>query len=143
METGPETLRTSTRAPALIAVAEDDDDFRELVCELLRAAGHQVVELEDGFELLDYVDFVKSRELMAMVPDLLITDLRMPGATGLDVVGRGRQLGLACPVLMLTAFPSDELRRRATEVGGVQVLSKPIEAGPLLSAVHAALKARR
>lgn len=135
--------RAPVQTPALIAVAEDDDDFRELLVDLLRGEGHQVVELEDGFELLDYVDFAKRRDIAGGVPDLVITDLRMPGANGLDVVGWGRLVGMACPILVLTAFPGQDVTQRAGYVGGVTVLAKPIEASALLQAVRTALASRR
>lgn len=136
------TQRAPARAPALIAVAEDDDDFRELICELLRGEGHEVVELEDGLELLDYVEFAKRRDLAGGVPDLLVTDARMPGANGLDAAGWGRLGGMACPILVLTAFPGPDVTRRAESVGGVRVLAKPIEAHAFLDAVRTALAQR-
>lgn len=138
----PTPERAQAHHPALIAVAEDDDDFRELIVELLRGEGHQVVELEDGFELLDYVDFAKRREIASGVPDLVITDLRMPGANGLDVAGWGRLVGMTCPILVLTAFPGQDVTQRASYVGGVKVLSKPIEANAFLEAVRTTLASR-
>lgn len=131
--------RGGSPAPALIAVAEDDDDLRELLCDLLRHDGHRVLEFEDGFELLDYVNFTREREVAPKVPDLVLTDVRMPGANGLDVVGWGRLVGMACPIIVLTAFPGPEVTQRAGYVGGVRVLAKPIEPKVLLAEVRAAL----
>jgi two-component system C4-dicarboxylate transport response regulator DctD len=138
----PTPERSQSHHRSLIAVAEDDDDFRELIVELLRGEGHQVIELEDGFELLDYVHFAKRREVAGGVPDLVITDLRMPGADGLDVAGWGRLVGMTCPILVLTAFPGQDVTQRASDVGGVEVLSTPIEASAVLEAVRASHASR-
>jgi len=133
----------TSAAPAVVAIAEDDDDFRELLCELVRAEGHRVLEFEDGFELLDYVNFTREKDVSTHVPDLVITDLRMPGANGLDVVGWGRLVGMACPIIVLTAFPGADVTQRAQFVGGVRVLAKPIEPATLINAVHSSLAGLR
>lgn len=108
-----------------ILVAEDDDEFRLLLLSHLRDAGHHPVELEDGGELEDYLELTLANT--AAMPDLILTDLRMPGASGLEVVARARQHGLRCPIVLLTAFPAPEVYEEADRIGQITVLGKPIE----------------
>jgi len=112
--------------PSRILVAEDDDAFRLLLLAHLREAGHHPVELEDGFELEDYLELTRTTSTVAL-PDLILTDLRMPGASGLEVVRRAREHGLRCPIVLLTAFPAPEVFEEADRIGQVTVLGKPIE----------------
>lgn len=111
--------------PSRILVAEDDDAFRDLLLDCLREAGHIPVELEDGSELGDYLELLETRA--AAAPDLILTDLRMPGRSGLEVVRRAREHGLQCPIVLLTAFPAPEVFEEADRIGHITVLGKPIE----------------
>ena len=110
---------------ARILVAEDDDAFRSLLLATLRNAGHEAVELDDGAELEDYLALASAKLLTP--PDLILTDLRMPGASGLEVIGRARKSGLKCPIVLLTAFPAPEVFEEAERVGQITVLGKPID----------------
>lgn len=127
------------QTPDIVAVAEDDDDLRELICHALRRDGHRVVELEDGLDLLDYMTFAKRLSMPSGLPALVVTDVRMPGANGLDVVAWARLTGLSCPVIVLTAFADDEVLARAKHIGHVAVLSKPVALDEVAAAVRAAL----
>lgn len=118
-----------------ILVAEDDDEMRELLAKTLEHAGYQVVQLEDGAELSDYLELINARSTRASQPDLVLTDVRMPGKSGLDVVRQARQVGLNCPVVVLSGF-ADELRLEAPGLGDTVLLSKPIEVDALLEVVR-------
>ncbi len=111
--------------PSRILVAEDDDAFRLLLMSHLRDAGHHPVELEDGSELEDYLTLSQMKSVT--LPDLILTDLRMPGSSGLEVVRRARANGLRCPIVLLTAFPAPEVFEEAEAIGHITVLGKPIE----------------
>jgi CheY-like chemotaxis protein len=111
--------------PSRILVAEDDDEFRLLLLSHLRDAGHIPIELEDGGELSDYIALTRT-QLIAL-PDLILTDLRMPGPSGLEVVRKARDEGLTCPIVLLTAFPAPEVFEEADRIGHITVLGKPIE----------------
>ena len=106
-------------------VAEDDDDLRELLLTALAADDRQLIEIEDGAELLDYLDFLVTRGVQSYLPDLILTDVRMPGANGLKVVGLARERGVSCPVVILTGFPDDGLLEAAAAISGTWVLGKP------------------
>ena len=125
----------------IVVVAEDDDDLRELLLTALAGDDRQLIEIEDGAELLDYLDFLVARGVQTQLPDLILTDVRMPGASGLQVVGLARARGMGCPVIILTGFPDEGLLEAAAAVGGTWVLGKPqpLEA---IKAVAAAALAR-
>lgn len=118
-----------------ILVAEDDDEMRELLARTLERAGYQVVQLEDGAELSDYLELINVRSSRASQPDLVLTDVRMPGKSGLDVVRQARHVGLTCPVVVLSGFAS-ELGLEASGLGDTVLLSKPIEVDALLKVVR-------
>ena len=107
-------MRITIKAPRIL-VAEDDDAFRILLLSHLRDAGHNPVELEDGAELEDYL--LLMRRKMVSMPDLILTDLRMPGSSGLEVVRRAREKGLECPIVVLTAFPAPTSSPKPTGLG--------------------------
>jgi CheY-like chemotaxis protein len=129
----------ATAGPRIL-VAEDNDDLRDLLANTLERAGYQVVALEDGSELTDYFELVNPRTARTNQPDLVLTDMRMPGKTGLEVVQQARQAGITCPVVVFTAFADDGVRKAAAELGDTVVLSKPIEVDALLGVVRQLLK---
>lgn len=115
-----------------VAVADDDREMRAWLAEELRRAGHEVVECASGIELLEALgnDLCGATRWV----DLAVTDHLMPGFRGLDIVAFLRARHPMLPVLIVTAFPSDDLRS-ATDALGVHVLSKPFEPAALRSVV--------
>lgn len=111
-----------------ILVADDDDDFRSLLIEMLEQAGHRVIEIEDGFELEDYLELSNRSVSRRLQPDVIVTDVRMPGRSGLEVVRDARRAGLMCPVIVLSAYSDEALRDEARALGRMVVLSKPVDA---------------
>jgi len=71
--------------------------------------------------------------------DLTITDYQLPDMSGLDVLAVMRGRAVACPVLIITAYPSPELRATAAERGALDVLSKPFLPSDILALVEQAL----
>jgi CheY-like chemotaxis protein len=109
----------------VVVVAEDDDELRELLVDALSSSDRQVVEVEDGSELLDYIEFIAGRGFEKELPDLILTDVQMPGASGIDVVAWARARGVTCPFVILTGFADEGLLKAAGQVGNTRVLSKP------------------
>lgn len=119
-----------------ILLAEDDDAMRDMIQQVLMRAGHTVVALEDGFELADYVELIRQRGGLE-APDLILSDVRMPGRTGLEVLAQVRARGLTCPVLLLSAFVDDPTREEARRLGAQALLDKPVDMDELKAAVTA------
>ena len=99
----------------------------------------KLIEIEDGAELLDYLEFLVARGVQTHLPDLILTDVRMPGASGLDVVRLARARGVGCPVIILTGFPDDHLLQEAAAIAATWVLGKPQALGAIQAVAAAAL----
>jgi len=119
-----------------VVLAEDDIAMREMLAAVLREGGYQVTTVNDGSEL----------SLLLCEPrpnvrfDLIVTDVNMPGGSGLDVIDQLRHAGDDTPVIVVTAFPQAEIRTRAHELG-LRLLAKPFELEALRAAVDWAIKA--
>lgn len=123
----------------IVVVAEDDDELRELLVESLAGADRQVVGLEDGAELQDYLEFLGSKGVDGTLPDLILTDVQMPGESGLDVVTRARARGVSCPFVILTGYANQRVQETAARLGATQVLRKPKGVGEICAAVERGL----
>jgi CheY-like chemotaxis protein len=117
----------STRRP-LILLAEDDADMRQLIRRALRTELCEVLEARDGIQLVRLLlTRVLNRGPDRTPVDLIISDIRMPGANGLDVIAALRCQDTSTPVILITAFGDAETHREAYELGTVMVLNKPFE----------------
>lgn len=107
--------------PLKILVVDDDRDWGDLVVELLRLDGHNVMLATDGASA-----FTMAREL---APDAVLLDLRLPDLLGYDVALKLREevLPESSTIIMMTADATAELDR-ANAVGVDIVLHKPVEA---------------
>ncbi|MCB9717134.1 MAG: sigma 54-interacting transcriptional regulator [Myxococcales bacterium] len=130
---GPEPELDS---PPRILLAEDDDELRWSLHDFLRCSGYQVVAVRDGHALLEHLGAAVFLEQRDSPPDAIITDMRMPFMTGLQILQKVREREWSTPVVMISAFGDRELRRRATELGAVAFLDKPIDTDALLRVLH-------
>lgn len=71
--------------------------------------------------------------------DLLITDVRLPGMSGFDLIRRAQRLGLKLPVIMITAYSSAQGRKEAEDLGVFHYFQKPLDTDDVLTAVNKAL----
>ncbi len=124
--------------PARILVAEDDEAMRRVVVETLRKDGHDVSEAADGGRLLVRLSRHLQSEGASLV-DLLVSDVRMPICTGLQIVEQLRAVRCRMPIILVTAFGDEDTRRRARAVGAL-LLDKPFEMQELRSAVEVLLR---
>ncbi|MGE6760292.1 response regulator [Corallococcus interemptor] len=131
--------REETAHAPRILVAEDDDAMRTMLVRTLSRAGYTVVEVEDGFELGDYVAMMQGHGGTLAPPDLIVSDVRMPGRTGLEALGRLRAQGITCPVLLLSAFADEETHAEALRLGARRLLDKPVDMDELKAAVRDAV----
>lgn len=123
-----------TAAPgALILVADDDGDVRELVVFRLERAGYRVVTAADGQEAVDVA--------LERSPDVCVIDVMMPKLDGYQVTERLRSSpGLAeVPIVLLTASVEDAAVSRGFEVGASDYIKKPFGPHELLERIAAAL----
>jgi len=119
-----------------ILVAEDDDDVRGAVVDGLRQDGNEVIAVPDGDRVKAYIDDCVMSDSLAPRVHVLVTDIRMPGVTGLGLLEYMRDMGWALPTIVVTAFGDRETKRHARELGAFAVLDKPIELGTLQRVVR-------
>lgn len=122
---------------ATVLVADDQEDNRELLTEMLRHQGYRVLSAEDGKQAL--------KILGEQHIDLALLDVRMPHSSGFDVC---RQIKAApetrlTPVLLITGLASQDDRVRGIESGADDFLSKPIRKEELLARVRSLVRLKR
>ena len=110
-----------TPAP-LVFLAEDDAAMRSMLRMLLTRSGFTVVACADGAALINEIELAGTG---APRPNVIISDVQMPGASGLDVVDAGTRMLPGVPIILITAFGDDRTHRRARELGATAVLNKP------------------
>jgi len=111
-----------------ILVAEDEALSRKNLCRVLQEEGYQVHEGVDGraaLEVIDKIDF-----------DVVLTDLQMPGADGLAVLKRVREVAPQTFVLIMTAFATVDTSVAALQLGAQDYLLKPIVFEDVLRKIH-------
>ncbi|HSO40419.1 MAG TPA: response regulator [Labilithrix sp.] len=131
-------MNESTNKPApKIIVADDDPLMRDLLAYTLREEGYDVVEVPDGGRLLVQLA-THFRSVERLPADLVISDIRMPVLSGLAMLRALRDAHWMRPVILMTAFPDDEVKRSAARLGA-ELLEKPFTMALLRERVRAAL----
>ncbi|MEW6270013.1 MAG: sigma-54 dependent transcriptional regulator [Thermodesulfobacteriota bacterium] len=120
--------------PEAILIAEDEPGVRESLAEVLRDAGYTVETAADGATALAALE----RREFAIV----VTDLRMPGADGLSVLRRARELSPQTVVMVMTAHGSIETAVEALRAGAADYVLKPVLFDDLLAKVERILEHR-
>jgi len=121
---------------ARVLVVDDDEGLRELIIARMRREGFEVIEAGSGFEALETLAIVSKSPYDQL--DLLVMDVRMPGATGLEIARMLRGAGWDVPVVLITAFPDRDLLAESAELG-LTVLAKPFGLDRLSTAAIAAM----
>ncbi len=122
--------------PTRVLLAEDDPDLRGLMAGTLRAAGYEVIEARDGTHFANLVRSLMFSGECHPPPEVVISDVRMPGSSGLDVVGFLRSLDWQTRVVLVTGFGDSNLRARAARLGVDRVLDKPFDLNELRRVVE-------
>jgi FixJ family two-component response regulator len=115
----------------LISIVDDDDSFREAMTSLMRSLGFEV----EAFSSAEA--FLASPRLGST--SCLIADVHMPTMTGIDLHQRLVASGSTIPVILITAYPDDNVRARALAAGVICYLSKTFDDDALLGFVRTAL----
>jgi DNA-binding response OmpR family regulator len=136
---GPKSNRSAApvarQSPRLL-LAEDDLQMRQLVAEALRKDGYDVVEAVDGMHVLDQVSsWLLDQTPKGPVINLIISDIRMPGLSGLSLVAGLRQAGWTTPIILMTAFGDSETHAAAKRLGATAVFDKPFDVDDLRTLV--------
>ena len=118
-------------AESVIYVIDDDDAARESLCFLLQSAGFAVKAYESATTFLNVVSEVKA--------GCIVTDVRMPGISGIDLLRRLKEHEIGIPVIVVTGHGDVPLAVEAMKVGAVDFLEKPYDDEALLASVRVAL----
>lgn len=117
-----------------LLVAEDDPDMRLLLCQVFRRDGFEVEQVEDGLQLSRYLErCTPCGELPR--PDIVVSDVRMPGQTALEVLGALRG-GNFVKFVLITAFGDARTHQEGLALGAAAVLDKPVDMDLLRATVR-------
>jgi len=116
-----------------VCVAEDDPEMRRLIVDSLLRDGARVDEAPSGLALFDRL---RRASLENDLPDILVSDIRMPGLTGLQMTAVIRDRGWGMPIVLVTAFGDEETHDAAAAVGATVVFDKPFDIDDLRTAVQ-------
>lgn len=121
-------------APVRILLAEDDYEMRDLVASALRKDGYEVVDIPDGGRLLVQIaeSYLAGKAYDAY--DLVISDVRMPVCSGLQILEGLRRARWTAPVILMTAFGDEQTRTRAHMLDAI-LFDKPFDVDDLRTAV--------
>ena len=120
------------RNTKLVAIVDDDDSIRSALQGLLKAVGLSSQAFASAEE------FLKSGQQHQTA--CLITDIRMPGISGLELQARLNAEHSRIPTIFITAHGDAQMRMRALRAGAVEFLAKPFDDEALLETVRAALE---
>ncbi|WP_284179931.1 sigma-54 dependent transcriptional regulator [Rhabdaerophilum sp. SD176] len=121
--------------PGRILVVEDDRMVRRALVEWLGIAGHHVIEAEDGASAL--------AQLPQASPELVLSDIRMPGLSGLDLLARIRAVDSDLPVVLVTGHGDVPMAVAAMQGGAHDFVTKPYDPDHLAAIIARALTFRR
>ena len=114
---------------AKILVADDEQNLRRVLVAMLRRDGHEVVQAASGAEAIERLADV----------DVVITDLRMPGADGMEVLRTAAKTFPQVPVIMITAYGSVGQAVEAIKAGAFDYIEKPFEQDSIRTIVEKAI----
>jgi two-component system, LuxR family, response regulator FixJ len=116
----------------IVHVIDDDEAVRDVLSFQLGSAGFEVRTYESAAGFLEVAPTVQA--------GCVITDVRMPGLSGLDLLRRLREFKLAVPVIVITAHGDIPLAVEAMRMGAIDFLEKPFDDDVLLASVRSALE---
>jgi DNA-binding response OmpR family regulator len=117
-----------------ILLAEDDAEMLKVVAWALRHEGYVVDECHDGAVLKKQLDRSGTRSTNVAY-DLIVSDIRMPGLSGLEVLEHAEERGDRPPMVLISAFVDRETEDRARRLGAASLLAKPFATEELLETV--------
>ncbi|MDZ4662750.1 MAG: response regulator [Pseudomonadota bacterium] len=115
-----------------VLIVDDDDGYREILCDEFEYAGAKVHSAENGMKAFE---IVKSQKI-----DAVVSDIRMPGGSGVYLLDQIKKSYPETPIVMLISAFSDLSTEDAYNKGADALFSKPCDLSQLIQAVHLSLK---
>ena len=124
----------------VVLVAEDDDELRRLIVRKLRRRGCEILAARNGVELAELLVARAIEALGRQTPiGLVISDIRMPGRTGLEILDMVRGSELVVPVILITGFGDPATHAEALRLGAMAIFDKPVDLDDLATAACSVL----
>jgi two-component system response regulator AtoC len=115
-----------------ILVVEDKDSMAEMLKETLESEGYKVISAIDGTEGMRYL---KEERI-----DLVLTDVKLPQKSGIDILKASKEENQLIPVIVMTAYGSVEIAVEAMKMGAFDFITKPFDTDHLLMLIKRALE---
>ena len=131
-------LVSSGRGPTVLLV-EDDEEMREMLAAALRRDGCRVIEAVDGDDAIDWLGVGILTGHAARLPALIVSDICLPYASGLEILEGVKLASHRIPVLLITGFGDEQTHAQARTLGAERVLDKPFGLREFRAAVADAL----
>jgi FixJ family two-component response regulator len=125
-----EGLRFLSQVP-VISIIDDDLSVRVAIHRLVRSLGYSAQTFSSASEFL--------RSSIASGTSCLITDVQLPGMSGVELQDHLACQGRTLPIIFITAFPEDDVRSRALTAGAICFLTKPFDGRKLIQCIETAL----
>ena len=135
----PVTVYMENMAKEHILVVDDEQNMRNTLAFILETASYQVTTAAEGRKALEKI--LVARESDRPI-DLLITDMRLPGLTGLQLIDELNYLKIKIPVLLITAYGDRSLFLELRRTGCADYLDKPFDYKELVERVDSLVKKR-
>jgi FixJ family two-component response regulator len=119
------------RKRKVVAIVDDDESIREALEALIKTAGFDALAFESAEGFLDS----GQQENIGC----LVTDIRMPGMSGLELQARLNEDGYEIPIIFITAHGDEKVRMQALRAGAVEFLIKPFDDEAMLERIASAL----
>jgi two-component system response regulator (stage 0 sporulation protein F) len=117
-----------------VVFAEDDEAMRQLVTTSLSRKGFNVVECSNGAELAEVIErYIEGRARPSV--DVIVSDVQMPGRTGLECLTSIRKFNEKVPFVIITAFGDDRAYEDAFQAGAAAVFNKPFDLEQFVQAI--------
>lgn len=128
VQQGSVLMREPTSRTWRLLVVDDDEGVRENLSELLHLAGYEVVSASNATEALE--------KLGSTDVDLLLTDFRMPGRSGLDLISVARNSDPDLRAILMTAYGDGFTEIESVRRGAIGYVTKPFEADEIIALVE-------
>jgi FixJ family two-component response regulator len=120
---------------SVVSIIDDDESVREATKAVIRSLGY---DAEAFASAEDYLKFNHGQSTSC-----IITDVQMPGMSGVDLQDRLIANGARAPIIFMSAFPGEKVRARVMRSGAIGFLKKPIDLDCLIECLDKALKESR
>jgi FixJ family two-component response regulator len=118
----------------MISIVDDDESIRLSLRDFVRSLGYDPSVFASAQEFLDSPRLSETA--------CLISDVQMPGMSGIELQSRLKTLDCGTPIIFITAFPDERSRAQAIEAGAIGFLEKPFEARAMIALIETALRSR-